>query len=227
MDYRSEIYGNDPKNLLVSPDEVRLRLDSMLGDKVLRFNPYSVEDATLLACAERAVWQPWPSLTQMVVFHFHDIRRVEWRRPYDAIFFHIGDDHQELHLSLSSLTNNLTLTSTLKPTHICVNGHPLTNGKMVERMQWREYFVSHALPARTAGGHGRVAYRMYRLKGIDAQKAALIRERMMESKITMLNEVLAYPYTPQYLRCSRHFIDYTTPVTALIDTILRYPDIHP
>lgn len=223
MAYRSEIYGNDPKTLLVSPEEVGLRLGSMLSDKVLRFNPYSVDDATLLACVERAVWLPWPSLTQMVVFHFHDIRRIEWCRPYDAIFFHIGNDPRELHLSLNFLTNNLTLTSTLRQTHICVGGNPLTNEKMIERMQGKDYFVSHALPARTVGDISRVAYRMYRLKGRDGQKAALIRERMIDSKITMLNEVLAYPYTPQYLRCCRDFIDYTTPIIALIDAIRRYP----
>lgn len=225
MEYRSEIYGFNPETLLTSPAEVRRRLEAILGDKVLRFNPYSVDDATLLACAERAGWLPWPSLTQMAVFHFQDIRKVDWTNPYKAIFFHIGSNPREMSLSMNMLTRRVIYTATLRQIHVMVNGRPLTNETTVERMQGNDYFVSHALPARTETGHGRNAYRMYRLKGNEEQKAAMIREKMIESKIAMLQEIIAYPYTPQYLRCSRNFIDYVSPIEAAISAIRRFPEI--
>lgn len=225
MEFESDIYGNDPKNLLTSLEEVQARLNAILADKVLRFNPYSVDDETLLACVERAVWLPWPALTQMVVFHFHDIRTIEWKIPYKAIFFHIGNDREEKHISLNSLTNRFTYTATLHQVHATINNRVLTNEKMVERMQHKDYFISHALPSRTESGESRPAYRMLRLKGNDNQKAELIRQQMIKSKIIMLNEILAYPYTPHYLRCSRNFIDYSTPILTAIDTIRHFPDL--
>lgn len=225
MQFRPDIYGNDPKSLLTSPEEVYGRLNAILGDKVFRFNPYSVDDTTLLACIERAVWLPCPALTQMVVFHLHDIRTIEWKIPYKAIFYHIGNDPEEKHLSINSLTNRFTYTATLHQIHVTVNGRVLTNEKMVERMQHKDYFISHALPARNESGKSRPAYRMFRLKGNDKQKAELIRQQMIESKIYMLQEILAHPYTPQYLRCSRNFIDYQAPINAAIDTISHFQDL--
>lgn len=222
--YRSDIYGYDPKNLLTSPEEVYGRLNAILADKVLRFNPYSVDDATLLACVERAVWMPWPSMTQMVVFHFHDIRTIEWKIPYKAIFYHIGNNLEEKHLSINSLTNRFTYTASLHQVHVTVNGRVLTNEKMVERMQHKDYFISHALASRTESGKSRPAYRMFRLKGDDSQKAELIRHQIIESKITMLQEILAHPYASQYLRCNRNFIDYSTPILTAIEAIRHFPD---
>lgn len=223
--FRSDIYGYDPKSLLTSPEEVLGRLNAILGDKVFRFNPYAVDDATLLACVERAVWLPWPALTQMVVFHFHDIRTIEWKIPYEAIFYHIGNDPEEKHLSINSLTNRFTYTATLHQVHVTVNGRVLTNEKMVERMQHKDYFISHALPSRTESGKSRPAYRMFRLKGSDNQKTELIRQQMIESKISMLQEILAHPYAPQYLHCSRNFINYEANIKAAIDTIRHFHDL--
>lgn len=225
MQFRPDIYGNDPKSLLTSTEKVLGRLNAILADKVLRFNPYAVDDATLLACVERAIWLPWPTLTQMVVFHFHDIRTIEWKIPYNAIFYHIGNDPEEKHLSINSLTNRFTYTATIHQVHVTVNGRVLTNEKMVERMQHKDFFISHALPARNESGKSRPAYRMFRLKGNDKQKAELIRQQMIESKISMLQEILAHPYAPQYLQCSRNFIDYQAPINAVIDTIRHFPDL--
>lgn len=226
MEFSANIYGNDPKSLLQSKEEVRNRLDAILSDRVMRFNPYSVDDATLIACAERAVWLPWPALTQMVVFHFHDIRRVEWEHhTYDAIFFHIGNDSQELQLPVSSLTGRITYTAMPREIHVTVNDRALTNKKMVEKMTGNDYFVSHALLARIGLLKHRQAYRMYRLRGTESQKAQTIRLKMIESKITMLQEILAHPYAVQYLCCSRNFIDYTTTIEAAIATIRRFHEV--
>lgn len=231
MDFMSDfckpdIYGYRPEILIEDPAEVKARLDAILGDKLLRFNPYLVDDDALLACAERGQWRPWPSLTQMVVFHFHDIRKLEWKHSYEAIFFHIGNDSREMHLSMNSLTKKVTYDATMQQIHVLINDRPLTNAKMVERMVGKDYFVSHALPARTEAGQSRAAYRMYRLRGDEREQAALIREKMIESKIAMLREILAHPYAEQYLRCSRNFIEYTTPIEAAITAIRHFHHIN-
>ncbi len=71
--------------------EAKARLEAILADKVMRFNPYRVGDEELLACAERGRWCPFPALTQMVIFHFLDIRQVVTRHKFDALFFRIGN----------------------------------------------------------------------------------------------------------------------------------------
>lgn len=222
----SDIYGYDPKSLLTSPDEVQKRLNEILGDKVLRFNPYSVDDETLLACCERARWTPWPALTQMVIFHFHEIRRVvRENNSYEAMFMNIGDDPEEFHILLNALIDKLTYKATLQQVHVMAGGRPITNRRIIESMQGKDYFVSHSLPARTSNMNNRQAYRMYRLKGKNLQKADAIRTAMIEAKIAMLEEVLAHPYCKEYLCCSRNFIDYVAPISAAIAAIRKFPEV--
>lgn len=223
----TDIYGFDPESLLRNPKEVWARLQAILSDKVLRFNPYLTDDGTLLACAERARWLPFPSLTQMTVFHFHHIRKVEWEYPYEAISYSIGNDVRELLMPLSSLTDKVTYTASRRQIHVTINGRPLTNSNMVEHIQGRDYFVSHALMAHKRDGRMAPAYRMFRLKGDQSQKASTIRTKMIESKVSMLNEILAYPHSPDYLQCSRDFIEYAAPISAAIAAILGFPEVNP
>ena len=63
-----DTYGYELQSLLTSAEEVWQRLRRIPSDKVLRFNPYPLDDATLLACVERARWRPFLALTQMTVF---------------------------------------------------------------------------------------------------------------------------------------------------------------
>ena len=195
----------------------------MLSDKVLSFNPYSVDDATLLKCVGRGIWKQFPALTQMLLFHFNDIRSIGHGCPYDAIFFHVGDDTSERHFPVRCLTEKITYAATLRQVHVEVNGHAVTNERMVEKMQGKDYFVSHALPADATLRGQTPAYRMFRLKGTSRQCADIIRRQMVESKIRMLEEVLSHPYCREYLQCSRDFIDYATPILEAIDIIRRFP----
>ena len=218
-----DTYGYEPQGLLTSADEVWSRLSAILSDKVLRFNPYSVDDDTLLACAQRGRWRPLPAVTQMMVLHFHDIHNVNREYPHEAISYHIGDNPRELHMPLPSLTRKVTYFATRRQIHVTVNDKPLTNRSMVERMQGKDYFVSHALMAHNGHTGLTPAYRMYPLKGSPAQRAHTIRARMIESKVTMLGEILANPHCACYLQCRRNFIDYTTPIQEAIDVIRRFP----
>ncbi len=65
---------------------------------------------------------------------------------------------------------------------------------------------------------------MTRLWGTEAHRARLIREAMMASKITMMEEVLKYPYNLDYLACRRHLIAYEPIVRQQIERFRRYPD---
>lgn len=222
MIYIIDKYGYSPESLIKSPEEVRQRLRAILGNKILRFNPYSVDDETLLSCMERAIWQPWPALTQMVVFHFLDIRKVEWKYPYEAIFFHVGKSPQETHLPLGALTDRVTYIANRRQVHVTVDGRPLTNDNMVERLSGKDYFVSHALHAEKPNGKKALAYRMFRLRGDTHDRAEKIRQSMLESKIFMLQEILAHPYCSEYLQCCRDFIDYVSPIRQALDAIRNF-----
>lgn len=111
------------------------RLNVILSDKVMRFNPYSVSDSVLLECAERGYILPPPSFTQMAVFHFQDIQKVERNFSYEAIFFTIGSSPVRYHLAIGSLIHSFTHHHTLRPTHVKIGGKNLTNYRMVEKMQ--------------------------------------------------------------------------------------------
>ncbi len=77
---------------LTDCDEVAMeRLTLILSDKLLRFNPYRVGDEALLECATRGHWLAWPSITQMWIIHFQDIKSVREEKTYDALFFKIGN----------------------------------------------------------------------------------------------------------------------------------------
>lgn len=216
-------YGYSSGSLLKSPEGVRQRLSAILENKIMRFNPYSVDDDTLLSCVERATWQPWPALTQMVVFHFLDIRRVEWRYPYEAIFFRVGKDPHENHLPLGALMDRVTYIGDLRQVHVTIDGRPMTNYRMVERLCGKDYFISHALHAEKSNGKKVLAYRMVRLKGSNHDKAEKIRRSMLDSKIFMLQEILSYPFCREYLQCCRNFIDYESPVRQAIDAVRNFP----
>lgn len=217
-------YGYSPESLLTSEEEVWRRLTAILGDKVMRFNPYSVDDETLLACVERAVWRPWPALTQMVVFHFSGIRRVEWKRPYEAIYFRIGDDLRETHLPLAALTDRMTYTATRGLLHTNLDGYPLTNVRMAERLCGRDCFVGHALPAERGNGKKAPAYRMSILRGSVTERARKVREAMLESKITMLEETLAHPHCADYLQCSRDYVGYAAAIREALASVRAFPN---
>lgn len=223
MDNTPDIYGPNPRDLIFSEEMAWRRLWAILGDKVLKLNPYAVDDETLLACAERGRWQLYPSLTQMVVFHFKDIRQVEGNFRYEAIFMQIGNSEVETHLSTSALADKLTYTANRRQIHVMVNGRPLTNHKMVENLQGKDFFVSHALCTEKPNRKRFPAYRMFKLRGNQANRAAMIRTKMVESKIAMLEEILKFPYSPDYLQCHRDFIDYSTPINAAIAAIRQYP----
>lgn len=202
-------------------EEARRRLEAILADKVLRFNPYGVGDEALVACAERGRWRPFPALTQMVVFHFLDIREVMTHHRFDAIFFRVGDSADEHYFPLGNLINPIYHHAHKKPVRTQINGKNITRSNIV-RLQNRSFFVSHAISG-SRFYPDKLAYQMARLKGSVSKQADIIRQQMCLSKVAMLEEVLNYPQSSCYLGPVSTGFDYATPIRAALQSIAQYP----
>lgn len=223
--FKCDDYGYDPGALLTDAGEVRRRLDAILNARVMRFNPYSVSDEALLACVGRAYFRPFHALTQMVMLHFGRIVPSAFPNSYGTIEFRIGNDTTVHRMPVGALIGKFTYRASRRQNWNLLNSRRITNGGMVERMMGKSYFVSHVICGEKRIGVMRPLYRMFRLKGNPAATAAEIRLRMCESKIAMLQEILTYPFSPDYLLCHRGFIDYTTPIQNFIDMVSHFPEV--
>ena len=206
--------------------EARERLGAILNDKVMLFNPYTVGDEALVACAERGRWRQFPALTQMVVFHFLDIRTVVNKGSFYALFYRVGDSEEEYYFPLGRLIYSISHHATKKPERIHLNGRNIVRSN-VERLQGRNVFVSHSVTGTSGMSKILPAFKMWRLDGNLAQQAALIRQSMWQSKIMMLEDVLRYASSPCYLGHGCNAFDYATPIHSALHFISHYPDAAP
>lgn len=210
-------------------EEAAKRLDAILSDRLLWFNPYRVADRVLLDCAERGRWSPFPALTQMMVFHFKEIREIPAQRGYSSyrgIVFNIGCHNGETHVNVNSLIYPMTHIVTRQPVWTLINDRHLVRSN-VECLVGKNMFISHAVNCCRINGMTRQAYRMYRLFGNEARRATTIRKSMCAAKIIMLNEVLHSPTHPDYLGNPCNSFDYAGPIRHAIAAISRFPDVTP
>lgn len=208
-------------------DEASWRLEAVLSDKLLWFNPYLVPDRDLIECAERGYWLEFPSLTQMLIFHFHDIRAVRYndgKSSYDALFFHIGNSSYEHHLGFQALTHPLTHRAARKPVWTLINGRHIVPSN-IKRLEGKSVFIGHAISCEGIGMRKRQAYRMHLLYGSEAKRATIIRESMCEAKLEMLNELIHYSILPEYLGISNRTFDVATPVYQVMAAIQQFPSV--
>ena len=191
------------------------RLKAILQDRVIRFDPYAVDDEMLLMCAERGFWRGGTALTQMTVFHFHDIREVKWKVNYDALFFHIGEREEELSIPVNSLVNSVTHHITKYPVYSTINGRHIVRSN-IGTLQHKSVFVSHSIHGLIKIYRAGQAYRMHLLHGRPQRRAATIRKAMIQARIEMLGEVLAYPESPFYLGGISSSFDHRLPLREAI-----------
>ena len=210
-------------------EEARKRLDAILSDRLLWFNPYRVSDRELLDCAERGRWRPFPSVTQMIVYHFHEIRMTESREtgiPYEGLSFHIGDSETESYFGVGSLLRTLTHRATRKPVWTLVNGRHLVPSN-IHRLEGSDLFVGHAIYCDCPSDGIRQAYRMHRLYGSESKRAATIRESMCVAKLEMLGEILRHAVLPEYLGNTCRTFDHATPLLNAMASIRRFATVSP
>lgn len=219
---RREAWWSRNTPATATPAEAAERLDAILSDRLLWFNPYRVADADLLECAERGHWLPFPSITQMMVFHFH---KSTQEFP-DCLSFNIGMSDYEYHLNLNSLTMPMTHVVSRKPVWTLLNGCHLIPSNL-HTLPGRSMFVSHAVICERITGKREPAYRMHRLYGGVCRRAAVIRESMCTAKIDMLQEVLAYPLHPDYLGNTCDRSGYASKIDCAIKQIRLFPTSTP
>ena len=195
----------------MGPEE---RLRAILEDRVMRFDPFAVDDEALVQCAVRGYWRSCSALTQMLVFHFHEIRKEQGIVPYDVMYFHIGDQEEEIGITVKDLTWDSAHHFTKKRVHSKVNGRNIIPSN-IETLQHKTVFVSHAIISTRGIDKTLCAYRMHVLKGDIRHQAATIRKAMLAARIEMLSEVLAHPASPHYLGTTPTF-DYRRPLNEAI-----------
>lgn len=192
----------------------------------MRFNPYRVSDDALLKCAGRGYWQSWPSITQMVIFHFHDLRLVHTEKPYYGLFFKVGNLADDFHFGFYTYSHAMTHIVSKRQIWMTLNGRHVTPST-IERLINRDVFVSHAINCNKGIWKIRPSYRMHLLYGSVSKQATIIRQAIVESKISMLEEVMNYPSHPDYLAYTGKSFDYRTPILSAIAHIRQFPNATP
>lgn len=213
---------------LTNSDEVaKERLSAILSDKLLRFNPYSVSDEALLDSLGRGYWRPLPSLTQMVIFHFQDIQLTHTNNAaYYGLFFNVGNDPDSRHYSIGTFTRPMTHPVSNQQVWMTINGKHLTPAT-INRLTNRDVFVSHAINCRKISDKTYLSYRMHLMPKSPHAQAKMIRESMIISKLTMLEEVMQYPTHPDYLAYTGLSFDFRTPILSAIANIRQFPNSTP
>lgn len=204
-------------------DIVKERLDLILSDKLLRFNPFRVGDQALIECVDRGYWLAWPSVTQMLKFHFQDIKIVNGDKEYYGLFFKVGNVSEPYHYSINTFSRPMTHLVSKQPVWMTLNARHITPST-IEKLINREVFVSHAINCRRISGKIVPSYRMWLLSGAVSKRANVIRQSMIQSKIAMLEEIMKYPSHPDFLAYSGNSFDYKTPILSAIETIRNFPN---
>lgn len=207
-------------------DIAKERLNMILANNILRFNPYRVTDDALIQCVERGYWQTWPSITQMMILHFQDIRLVHAEAIYYGLFFKVGNTSETFHFGINTFSRPMTHLVTKQPVWMTLNGKHVTPST-IDKLVNRDVFVSHAINCRKPSGKLIPSYRMCLLYGSEHKRASIIRQSMIASKIAMLEEVMQYPSHPYYLGYTGNSFDYRTPIVSAIEQIRKYPDAMP
>ena len=214
MPNRFDINDTSRRTKPLTTAEAHGRLNDILCDRLMRFDPYQVDDVSLIECAERGYWLASPTLTQMVVFHFHGIREVKSRFTYDAIDFNIGKGEEVRSLPIGSITRPNAHHYSRRPVYNILNGSHLTRSK-VSRLENKAIFISHAIVCSCGLSPNRAAYRMHSLTGSQQRRATIIRRAMLNAKIEMLEEVLNYPRSPFYLGAIPDDFNYVGPIVRV------------
>lgn len=224
-EYTGYEYGYRPYELDNSPERAFARLESILNDKVMRFNPYSVSDDVLLACVERARWLPWPTLVQMVVFSFKGIIGDVEGDNIGKLVFNIGNESIDRSIPIGALLKRYTHRGSRQQIRCQYNGRNITNSKMIEDLIGKDCFISYSLIGEDHRGNLYVVYRMFSLRKNSCLRAQQIRQLMCEAKVMIAQEIINYPWAPEYLHCRRSLIDFMTPISQFINTVEEFPNV--
>lgn len=202
-------------------DSYRQRLQRLLSDRCLLFNPYDVPDSELMEVSHRQKWRGAFSLTQMVILRFTRIEHNDAKfRKKERIFYTVGDSGEEIGESMDSFTYPQTAADSLRPVRHTINGRKITQAIHMQRLIGKSVFVSRNIITCRNSGFGK-AMSMHRLTGNTAKDAEILREAMIDARLEMLERLLKYPQSQFYLDGTPSApVDYRTPICALINRTL-------
>ncbi|MDE5869555.1 MAG: hypothetical protein K2H18_04925 [Muribaculaceae bacterium] len=209
---------------LNNPEVSQARLDKIMSRRRLSFNPYTVSDKRLLDIVSSTGWGSDMDLVQLIILHFLRLRLVSDYRKFDGIVLNVGYSKEEIFLPTGSLIYPVTARDTLQGVRSTYGSRPIRNADDVERLVGRTVFVSHTIRGTDINGNGQVAYKMHPLWGDIHKQAATIRRAMINSKIEMLERMLAYPENPDFLSCRKGLIDYEPRIRRAIELIRKFPE---
>lgn len=209
-----------PKNDL---EYSRQRLDRIMGSARLRFNPYRVSDERLLEIVDAGYWGDEYDLTQILTMTFTRLREVNDSRKFDGIYMRIGLQEEEVFIPTGTFTHGVTANDTVRNERSRIGKKSIRNENDVASLVGKRVFVSHVIRGVNMFGAPKCAYRMRRLSGKPAKDAELIRHAIIESKIEMLERVLSYPESPDYLSCRKNLFDYESRILRAISLIRQFP----
>ena len=210
-----------PKNDL---EFSKKRLDAIMSRRRLSFNPYSVSDSQLMYIASNTGWGDALDITQIVTIHFTRLRKTSDWRNFDGIFMRPATVQEEIFIPSSTLINGVTANDTVSRERSWIGKRPIRNSKDIESLRGHSYVISRLIRGVNIFGSYKAAYKMHRLFGKTSRDAAIIRSAMCESKIEMLERIIAYPESPDYLSCRKGFFDYESRIRHAIELINRFPD---
>ena len=205
------------------------RLRMFLNDKLLRFNPYLIENEKLLEGIDKMRWRGMYSLTQMVILKFLDIQKLnDSEFSQEKVIYTIGDSAEEITEHMSAFTCKRTAADSLQQIRSTINNRPITQTCQIHSLIGKRIFVSRNVTTITSGGSFGKAMRMHRLKGNPEEDAAIIREAAVAAKLEMLKRLLAYPHANIYLGGEPSApADIRTPIRALMAEISAFPRVVP
>ncbi len=201
------------------------RLRGILGRRRLAFNPYTVSDRRLLELVETVGWGNDLDITQMVILQFTRLRETADRRNFDGIHFRLGNDADEGFIPTSVFTGGVTANDSLRLERSWIGKKPIRHAEEVASLVGKRVFVSRVIRGVNIRLVPRCAYKMHRLVGKPSKDAKVIREAMIDAKVEMLNRMLNYPESAEYLSCNKGLIDYRTPIQEALDIIGQYPAV--
>lgn len=203
------------------------RLNSIMSQKRLIFNPYCVSDQRLMEIVRTTGWGCLMDITELTSVHFTRLRAVNDYRRHDGIYMLVANDPTEIFIPFGTLKNPITANDTIQPERTWVGKRPIRNVDDIERLVGKTYFVSRIIRGCNIRGFGAAAYRMHRLTGKTDKDASVVRKAIIEAKIEMLERMLKNPQSPDFLSCSKGLFDYESRIRKAIQVISHFPDTLP
>lgn len=200
------------------------RLDSILSRRRLIFNPYTVSDSRLMEIVRSMTWGDDYDITEMTVMKFTRLRPIKDYREFDGIFMTVGPSSYERFISCAIAKCGITANDTVSRERLYIGKRKIYNATDLRDLLGKEVFVSHVIKGVDFFGNFQMAYHMHRLYGKTGKDAAIIRQAMCAAKIEMLERLLKYPQSPDYLSCRKDLFSYEPRICRAIAIISDYPN---